>query len=90
MFGPCKVCAEKDKRIDDLKEQIQALKLIITPSTKVSHYEVEQDILLSGGGEEERPKPISDEAKTKADEQLRLIQLEESMILSGDTMEINV
>lgn len=85
MFGTCKVCLEKDKRIADLKEQIVALNLQLVPTQQTRHYEMEQDFVLDGGGDEVHPTPtpISEEAQKSRDEQLALIQLEQDMLLSG-------
>jgi hypothetical protein len=46
----CKVCAEKDRRIADLQEQIKFLRSYQTPShpTQVEARDLEADSLLSG------------------------------------------
>lgn len=68
MFGPCLVCAEKEKRIEelcsekdkrilDLKEQIEYLRKVLNPPTpeyKVPHQvDLQEDMILDGGGKEE-------------------------------------
>lgn len=85
MFGACKVCLEKDKRIADLKEQIKALNLQLIPTPQTKYYEMEQDFALSGGGEEtvRTPTSITAEDEKQRDERLALIQLEQDQILSG-------
>lgn len=58
MFN-CKVCEEKDKRLEDLREQISYLRNILNPprsNSKQNYIEQEdlqQDMILSGGGKEE-------------------------------------
>lgn len=87
MFGPCKVCLEKDKRIADLKEQITSLNLQLIPTPLTKHYELEQDYVMEGGGEAIGYTPVSisaEDQKTK-DEQAALIQLEHDQMLSGAT-----
>lgn len=85
MFGPCKVCAEKDKRIADLKEQIKSLNLQLIPTPQTRRYEMEQDFVMEGGGDEVGYTPVSisaEDQKTR-DEQAALLQYEADAILSG-------
>ena len=55
----CKVCKEKDKRIEDLKEQISYLRGVLNPpksELKLAHLEqqdLQEDMIMSGGGTEE-------------------------------------
>lgn len=85
MFGPCKVCAEKDKRIEDLKEQIKSLNLQLIPTPQTRHYEMEQDYVMGGGGEAigYTPTSISEEDQKARDERVMLIQQEQDAILNG-------
>lgn len=85
----CSACKEKNERIGDLKDQIVFLRGMLNPPQKVNKYEIEEDVILSGGGEEERATPISEEDLNEKAKQVRLIQLEENQILSGDTMELD-
>lgn len=82
----CKVCAEKDARIADLKEQIKAQHSQIVPEPKIKHYELEQDYVMNGAGSEElTPPSISSESQEAEDKEKALIQLEYDQILSGST-----
>ena len=51
MFGPCKVCLEKDARIADLKTYIKSLeKLVLFPNsskTEIPEVHVEADRVMS-------------------------------------------
>lgn len=77
----CKICAEKDIRIADLKAQVEYFKSIIHPTPQVRKYEMEesleQDMVLDGGGKEE----IDLEAEEKEN---RRIQAETDFIFSGN------
>ncbi len=57
----CKVCKEKEKRIDELKEQISYFKNVLHPKdTRVTYIppqNLEEDALLSGGLQEESVLP---------------------------------
>jgi len=47
----CKVCSEKDKRIDDLQSQIAMLRAMVTPPSTardIPILQVEADAVLSG------------------------------------------
>ena len=81
MFGRCKVCEEKDKRIADLKEQ---LKVYTQPTPRINKYELQEDLVLSGGGDE-----IADPAEEEA-ERIKAfnIQRESDMLFSGNTDDI--
>lgn len=85
MFGKCRVCEEKDKRIQDLKEQIRFNQSQLVPTSPVSHYELENDFISSGGGEEQivPPSQLQVEANKKLQEELEQIQHEQDSILSG-------
>lgn len=51
MFGTCKVCQEKDRRILDLQEQISTLRSMAFPSPMQIHVpqvQLEADKMLSG------------------------------------------
>lgn len=77
---PCGVCAEKDERIKDLKEQINYLRTLLNPPARVSEYQppqdVQADLLLDGGGKEESTLP-DDNLETPE------ILAERSAMLSG-------
>lgn len=57
MFGNCKICAEKDKRLADAHEQIQYLRKVLNPPApqyQVPHQvDLQEGMLLDGGGKEE-------------------------------------
>ncbi len=59
MFKPkeCLVCPEKENRIADLKEQISYLRNVLHPKDPKPEYisprNMEESVLLSGGGQEE-------------------------------------
>lgn len=48
----CKVCAEKDQRIVELKEQIQYFKAILNPPERINKYQLEEVAVLNGGGQQ--------------------------------------
>jgi hypothetical protein len=53
MFGPCKVCAEKDKRVSSLEAEITFLRSLVRPDApKNAHRptaeQLEADALFSG------------------------------------------
>ena len=60
MFS-CKVCLEKEKRIDELKEQIAYFKNVLHPKDTHVRYippqNLEEDVLLAGGVQEEVTPP---------------------------------
>jgi len=76
----CKVCAEKDARISDLKEEIKHLRNVLNPAPRVNKYEFEADNLLSGGNTERIT--IDEEAEQKENERL---QREQDLIFSMNT-----
>lgn len=86
MFGNCKVCIEKELRITELKEQITYFKSVLHPEPRARTYqleqELEQDMVLDGGGKEE----VDLEAEAIENERIRR---EQDVIFSGNTEEIN-
>lgn len=83
MFGKCKVCEEKDKRIADLKTEIDHHRAIQNPPPRqaVVRYELEADNLLNGGNTETIKSPIDVEAEAK---ELARLQAEQDKILTGN------
>lgn len=79
----CRVCQEKDLRITELKEQIQFLKNQLNPPPKVQHYELQQDLLLEGGANEEvTPEQEIDD---KAEEVLNdILAREQDVLFTGN------
>lgn len=75
----CKVCLEKEKRIDEFKEQIAYLKSLLAPTQPVTKYELESDNLMNGGGAETIASEHSEEEAAKELE----IQIEHDRILAG-------
>ncbi|GAC1502123.1 MAG: hypothetical protein NVS1B10_06760 [Candidatus Saccharimonadales bacterium] len=84
VFGNCKVCEEKERRIADLKEQIAHYRLVLNPPPRINRYELEEDVLLNGGGHES----VSIDAEAEAKENAR-IQRESDLIFSGNYTEVN-
>lgn len=58
MFGKCKVCAEKDARIADLKAQIASLHNLLQPVRAPANPEVhhEANAVLNGVNEQIEPE----------------------------------
>lgn len=84
MFS-CKVCREKDLRIQELKDQISYFKNLLNPPPRINKYELEADTIMNGAGNEtEQLDPIDAEAEALENER---IQREEDMIFSGNTIE---
>lgn len=88
MIFKCRVCAEKDARIAELKEQITYFKNLLNPPPRVSHYELETDRIMNGAGQEtEQVVAVDEEAERLENER---IQREQDMIFSGNTMETGI
>lgn len=79
MFGKCKCCEEKEKRIAELKEHLSYFKAVLHPEPKARSYrietEMETDMVLDGGGKEQ----IDLEAEQRENER---IQKEQDFIFS--------
>lgn len=82
----CKVCKEKELRISELKSQIDYFKDLLHPSPQAKTYQfekdLEQDMVLDGGGKEE----IDLEAEAIENERIRR---EQDIIFSGNTEAVN-
>lgn len=79
MFGPCKVCKEKDLRIAELQAQVELLRSLVAPPASASRIpilQVESDAILSGRDEAIDPTP--DQQR-----ELARIESEANRILSG-------
>ena len=82
MFGPCKVCAEKDKRVSSLESEIAFLRNLARPSVNNNHIsaiEYEADGVVSG---------MTDQIELQTHSQLReeedeLVIAERDAILNG-------
>jgi hypothetical protein len=83
MFGHCRVCDEKDKRIADLKETIADLKLQLNPPPRpIPTYEMETDFTLDGAGREAlTPNSVKEENQITETERLNR---EQDAIFSGN------
>ena len=80
MFS-CKICKEKDLRISELKDQIIYFKSILNPPPKINTYELEESVMMNGGGQEEiDPATVLAEEKENA-----IIQREVDFIFSGNS-----
>lgn len=64
MFGKCQLCKEKDKRIDDLQEQIQLLRPLVFPKNYSQTIAEARELDSILGGEE--PTAISAEISHSA------------------------
>lgn len=81
----CKVCLEKDQRILELKEQLAYFKTLLHPAPRVNKYELEESVVMNGGGQEE-----VDPAEVLAEElENKRIQQEQDFIFSGNTEDLN-
>lgn len=82
MFFKCKVCAEKDQRIAELKKHIAFLEYYIQPTrSDPLPYAMEAQKILDGG-----MSPIIDINLPSNDyiKELQRIKKEEGQMLSGD------
>ena len=72
MFGPCKVCQEKDKRVEDLKAQIKDLQdrlsKIMNPIYPQA-IEIEADTMLNGANTFAKAVTKDEERKLSAVEE---------------------
>lgn len=82
MFN-CKVCEEKEKRIQELKEQIAYFRSVLNPPPRINKYELQEDLVLSGGGQEEIDPATVVAEQVENDR----IQRETDFIFSGNTEE---
>ena len=48
MFGPCKICIEKEKRIAELKEEVEFLRAMLLPNSNGKIVNLEANNILSG------------------------------------------
>jgi len=48
MFGPCKICIEKEKRIEELKEEVEFLRAMLLPNSNGKIVNLEANNILSG------------------------------------------
>jgi len=80
MLFTCKVCAEKDERIEDLKNQIQFLRAMLAPreDVSVSAQQLEADAVLSAQ-QHIVNIPLTQEQLIQAEEERR----ERDRLLSG-------
>ena len=76
----CRVCQEKDKRIQDLKEQIQAYRIVLNPPPRINKYELEEVAVMNGGGQELDPAELEAEDIQNEDARREL-----DSIFSGNT-----
>lgn len=74
MLFKCRVCAEKDKRIQDLLGQIADLRKLAIPDTsKISLVSLESDAVMSGHDEQIPIEIREDEALESSYERDRLL-----------------
>ncbi len=67
----CKVCAEKELRISELKEQVNYFKRLLNPPPRIQKFELETDEILNGGGRETQPTLADEEAERIENERLQ-------------------
>lgn len=72
VFGKCQICLEKDKRINDLQEQLQLLRPLVFPKnySQVIAEAHELDSILSGSEPSALNAEISDSALPASEEAL--------------------
>lgn len=83
MFGPCKVCAEKDKRVSSLESEIAFLRNLVRPpvnNSRISSLEYEADGVVSGVTDQIE---IQTYQQASADEDQAILE-ERNAILSGN------
>lgn len=73
----CKTCIEKESRIADLKEQISYFRSVLNPPPRISKYELEETVVMNGGGQEEIDTTAEEIENSK-------IQKETDFIFSGN------
>lgn len=79
MFN-CKVCVERNLRVQDLQKEIEFLKKLVSPSTTVlPSFDLEMNRLLEGGGQEQPEEEITEEEVAR----LADIEREATSILTG-------
>lgn len=76
----CKICIEKDKRIEDLKEQILNLRLTLNPPPRINKYELEETVVMNGGGQQ----VVTQEDLEAEERENEKIQRESDFIFSGE------
>lgn len=80
----CKVCAEKDKRIEDLKTQVDSLLSMVSPKTSahtIPLNQIEADAILTG--RDEVIEVEVDNLDTRRQQELIEIEREAQRILAG-------
>lgn len=82
----CRVCEEKEKRILELKEQLQYFRSVLNPPPKINKYELEETVVMNGGSQEEID-PAALEAEELENERIRR---ETDFIFSGNTEPLEV
>ena len=79
MLFQCRVCLERDKRINDLRDEISTLrKLVLSERTQAVPSEVEQEADNVISGSPEIAPPTNSEQR-----ELEIIQSEAQKLLSG-------
>lgn len=76
MFS-CRVCKEKDKRLEDLQKQMDFLKSMLQPNMNSVHAEAETNFIMNGASEEQLS--LSEEQQARLEKE----QYEAAVILSG-------
>lgn len=76
MFGPCKICLEKDKRIEDLKADNARLWALSNPNrltVTVPSIHQEADRIMSGGHDSQSVPEADPETQAIIDEANRIL-----------------
>lgn len=85
MFGRCKVCEQKDLRIEELKAQIDFLKVMLQPSAMPTAVNIEANKILDGSS-----MPVIEvQSNIDLDQQRIELEREATRILTGDVLEID-
>lgn len=86
MFGKCKICIEKDKRIHDLKVEVELLRTHVFPENDVYTQPIatrEADAIIGGNSQKiEVPEEQTGELAKLREETLKILE-ERDAILGG-------
>jgi hypothetical protein len=83
----CKVCLEKDKRIADLKSQIDFYKTMLRPGENLSAVHLEANKILEGANEPIYDMPVIEIEQSDSKDvrtERRVIEQEFNTIISGN------
>lgn len=92
MFGPCRVCLEKDKRSQSLEAEIAFLRQLVRPDVPKNAYrpdatQLEADALFSGQTNEiiiDEQSRFLERSSTRLSSEDEAAAIEREMLLSGE------